>query len=259
MNDRKENQNSFSIIIPCYNKADSIARTLQSLISQTYDNYEVIVIDDGSTDDSKKIISSFMRSGRQIRAFFLPDNAGRIVARNVGMRLAKNDWICWLDADDEYMSNYLEVLDDEIKRNPDYKVFNTGMLVKEREVIDDVRYEKGWRIVPPLELKEEGEGMESFSGGQIGTGSFTFHRDVLKKIGYFPEDAKQPYGGDDSLPARWVERDPKMAEICKKNEQGQWLPLGNPWGDDYSFFWLITRYFKTKTIPVLLYIQHVRK
>ena len=107
--------NKFSIIIPVYNKADTIARTLQSLVSQTYDNndYEVIIVDDGSTDESKEVIKGFMKY-KNFRAFFLNDNSGRMVARNVGMRMSKNDWICWLDADDEYMSNYLEVYNESI-------------------------------------------------------------------------------------------------------------------------------------------------
>jgi len=245
---------TFSIIIPCYNKVEGIGRCLQSLISQTYGNFEVIIIDDGSTDDSKTVIKSFMKDKR-FHAFFMPQNSGRLVARNLGMRLARNNWICWLDADDEYMSNYLEVLNDEINRNPDYKIFNFGMLVKEREIVDDERYENGWRIVPPFFLSESGAGMESFGKGNIGSGSFVFHRDLMK---FFPE-AKTPYGLDDSFPAQLVRSDSRFLNICQQNNEGQWLPLGNPWGDDYSYFWWITRENKTKTINVLLYIQHIKK
>jgi len=247
----------FSIIIPCFNKGESIGRTLQSLVSQTYpkDLFEVIVIDDGSTDDSKEVIKTFMKH-KFIRAYFMKENSGRLVARNIGMRMSNNDWICWLDADDEYMSNYLEVYNDEINRYPNYKIFNSGMLVKDREIVEDKRYENGWRIVPPLFLEEAKVGMEGFAGGQIGTGSFVFHRELMQ---FFPENVKQPYGGEDSLPAQWVQKDSKMSEICKQNDEGHWLPLGNPWGDDYSYFWRLTRYNKCKTINALLYIQHVRK
>ena len=248
-------ENRFSVIIPCYNKADKIGSCLQSLISQTYGNFEAIIIDDGSTDKSREVIKTFLKDGR-FRAYFLPDNSGRLVARNTGMRMARNNWICWLDADDEYMTNYFEVYNDEINRNPDYKIFNTGMLIKEREMVGEKRYEKGWRIIEPLELKEEGEGMESFNNGRIGSGSFVFHNSLME---YFPEDVKTPCGGDDSLPARWVERDPMMLEICKRNDDAQWLPLGNPWGDDYSYFFKLTRKNKSKKINCLLYIQHVRK
>lgn len=248
----------FSIVIPCYNKEDTIGRTLQSLISQTYPKnlFEVIVIDDGSTDGSKEVIKSFMKTNhRFIRAFFMKENAGRMTARNLGMRMAQNDWICWLDADDEYMSTYLETYNDEINRNPDYKLLNSGMLIKDREVVDDVRYENGWRIVPPLILNEAEVGMEGFANGQIGTGSFVFHRDIMD---FFPENAKTPDGGKDSYPAILVQKDEKFKEICLQNDEGQYLPLGNPWGDDYSYFWYLTRSNKSKSINALLYIQHVR-
>lgn len=250
-------ENKFSIIIPCHNKADTIGRTLQSLISQTYDNelYEIIVVDDGSTDGSKEVIKTFMRH-KSIRAFFLKENSGRLIARNMGMRMSNNDWICWLDADDEYMSNYLEVYNSEIERNPDYKIFNSGMLIKDREIIDNKRYENGYRIIKPLPLKEAEVGMEGFGKGNIGTGSFVFHRSVMW---FFPESVTVPEGTDKSLAAKLVGLDEKFKEICKQNENGQWLPMGNPWGDDYVYFWYLTRKFKSKMINALLYIQHVRK
>lgn len=248
-------EQKFTIIIPVYNKADGIGRCLQSLISQTYKNFEVIIVDDCSTDGGRDIIKSFMRDKR-IRAFFLPKNSGRLVARNFGMRLATGDWICWLDADDEYMSNYLEVLNDEINRNQDYKIFNFGMLVKEREIVDNKRFESGWRIVEPLILSEKENGMESFPHGKIGTGSFIYHRDLMW---FFPEDSKTPYGGDDSYPASLVKKDKVFNEICKKNESGSWMAMGNPWGDDYTYFWYLTRKNKTKTLNNILYIQHIKK
>ncbi len=250
--------NWFSIIVPVYNKEETLARCLQSLISQTYGNFEVVIIDDKSTDGSKKVILSFLRDKR-FKAYFLAQNQGRLIARNTGMRMARNDWICWLDADDEYMSNYLEVLNDEINRNHDYSLFNFGMLVKDRELVNNKSYENGWRIVEPLHLEETEKGHVSFPCGKIGSGSFVFKHSLLSEVGYFPEDAKNPEGGENSLPACWVRRYPEMKEICKQNEEGAWLPLGNPWGDDYSFFWRLTRNNKTKTLNTLLYIQHVRK
>lgn len=250
--------NKFSVIIPCYNKADTIARTLQSLVSQTYDheNFEVIVIDDGSTDESKEVIKSFMRL-KFIKAYFMPKNYGRLAARNLGMKMAKNDWICWLDADDEYFSNYLETYNDYINRFPDYKIFNSGMLLKDREFVGDTRYESGWRVVAPLFLKEDHkEGMESFEKGLIGTGSFVFHRDL---IWLYPEDVNGAYGYPDSFPAKLAQKDVRFEAICGQNSEGQWLPLGNPFGDDYAYFWYLTRFNKSKCINALLYIAHIRK
>jgi len=250
-------ENSFSIIIPAYNAEKNIGRCLNSVITQSYHNWELLVINDGSTDRTQEVVSSYMKKDNRIKMFIMPLNHGRLAARNLGMKLARNEWICWLDSDDEYMSNYLEVANEEINRNPDYPVFNWGMLVKDREIVNNKRYEKGWRLVEPLKLAETDMGMESFGKGKIGTGSFIFKRELLNEVGYFPE-TKTPYGLEDSFPAMWVKKDPMMKEICVQNEDGHYLPLGNPWGDDYSFFWYLTRHHKSKMINVLLYIAHIR-
>jgi len=233
--------NYFSIIIPCCNKADGIGRCLQSLISQTYGNFEVIVIDDGSTDDSPKVIKSFLKDKR-VRGYFLPKNHGRLAARNMGMRMARNDWICWLDADDIYLPDYLSSYDKAVSKNRDIKIFNSGMLIKNK--ID------GWRIVEPVPESD----IENISKGRIGSGSFVFHKSLMW---FFPENVKHPYGIDDTFPGMLVDFDKNFEQICKKKD-GHWQPLGNPWGDDYSYFWYITRKNKTKMINSLLYVQYVR-
>lgn len=234
--------NYFSIIIPCFNNEESVGRCLQSLISQTYGNFEAIIIDDGSTDKSRDIIKSFLKDKR-LRAYFLPKNYGRLVARNTGMRMARNDWICWLDGDDEYISNYLETYNNAIEENKDIKIFNSGMLIHESKA-------KGYRIVDPVPETD----IADMGKGRIGAGSFVFHRDVMW---FFPENVQNPYGKQNTLPGLLVERDDKFKNICEKKD-GHWQPLGNPWGDDYSYFWYITRENKTKMINQILYIQHVR-
>lgn len=233
----------FSIIIPVHNKENEIGRCLQSLVSQTYDNFEVIIIDDGSTDGSKDVIKSFLRH-KKFRAYFLPQNHGRLVARNTGMRMARNEYICWLDGDDEYVSTYLEVYAKAIKDNPEIKIFNSGMIVMNHDY-------SGYRIIETVH-ENDVEGLEK---GRIGTGSFVFHNSLRW---YFPEDVEVPYGLENSFPAKLVQRDETFKEICKQNNEGHWLPLGNPFGDDFAYFWYITRKQKTKMINAILYIQHLR-
>lgn len=249
--------NKFSIVLPVFDGAKTIARAVSSIIFQSYPNWELLVINDGSTDETQEIVSEAMRHDKRVRMFILPENCGRLVARNIGNRLAKNEWLCMLDADDEYMSDYLEVLNEEINRNPNYDLFNFGAIIKDREIIDGKRYEKGWRMLEPLKLKEEGKGMESFPSGKITTGGFIFKKSLLGGISFYPE-AKTPYGLEDSYPAMLVKKDKRFEEICKKNEEGHWLPLGNPWGDDFSFFWWLTRDNKSKCLDVILYIHHKR-
>jgi glycosyltransferase involved in cell wall biosynthesis len=94
-----------SIIISCYNGALYVGETLRSVIGQTYRNWEVIVIDDGSTDDSKKVIESF--NDERIK-YYYQQNEGVSAARNKGINLATGEVICFLDADDTWVVNNLE-------------------------------------------------------------------------------------------------------------------------------------------------------
>mgnify|MGYP001792620145 CR=1 FL=1 len=93
-----------SIIIPCYNSEKWIATTIQSALEQSYPNIEVIVIDDGSTDNSLNIIKSF--EGKII--WKTGSNKGGCSARNIGLRLAKGEYIQFLDADDLLHSNKIQ-------------------------------------------------------------------------------------------------------------------------------------------------------
>lgn len=95
----------FSIIIPLYNKQNYIRRTLESVLSQTYEDYEVIVVNDGSTDDSLQEVLKV--ADPRIRVID-KENGGVSSARNRGIQEAHNEWICFLDADDIMYSNCLE-------------------------------------------------------------------------------------------------------------------------------------------------------
>jgi len=249
--------NHFSIITPVRNAEKTIGRTIRSVLNQTYPNWELIIINDGSIDRTQEIISELMRTDRRIRMFVFPESHERLVARNLGNMLAKNEWFCMLDADDEYMANYLEVLNAEINRNPDFKIFNFGSVFKEREIINGVRFEKGWRVLSPLDLKESGAGMESFSSGKITTGAFIFKKELLGGESFYPE-TNCAYGPDNSYPALLVKKDERFKEICKQDPEGNWLPMGNPFGDDYTLFWWLTRDNKSKMLNVLLHIHYIR-
>ncbi len=90
--------NPVSIVIPCYNGKDFIAETLQSVLNQTYTNFEIIIVDDGSTDSTKKIISNYLNDNRVNYCY--QKNQGVSTARNYGLTLAKGKYVCFLDADD---------------------------------------------------------------------------------------------------------------------------------------------------------------
>ncbi len=97
----------FSIILPTYNRASMISRAIESVINQSFTNWELIIVDDGSTDNTKGIVDSFIKSDKRIK-YFYQENSERSAARNNGISKAKGDWICFLDSDDLYHNNHLE-------------------------------------------------------------------------------------------------------------------------------------------------------
>ena len=105
---------SVSVVIPCFNAAPYLRQTLDSALAQTHRPLEVIVVDDGSTDDSARIAESY---GPPVRVFRQP-NQGESVARNKAMDLARGSWIAPLDADDVWEPRKLEVLFAALEQAP---------------------------------------------------------------------------------------------------------------------------------------------
>ena len=111
----------FSIIIPLYNKADYVAETLRSVLNQTYNYYEVIVVNDSSTDNSLEIVSSFHDKRIHI---YTKKNEGVSAARNYGIMHAKHDYIAFLDADDIWDIDYLECQKKMIDKYPNAGIYS---------------------------------------------------------------------------------------------------------------------------------------
>lgn len=95
-----------SVIIPTYNRACSIRRSVQSVLNQTFNDLEVIIIDDGSTDGTKKVLKDF--SDKRIRYFGFKYNRGAAIARNIGIKFANGYFISFQDSDDEWLPWKLE-------------------------------------------------------------------------------------------------------------------------------------------------------
>lgn len=123
----------FSIIIPTYNRADTIGRSIDSILGQTYIDWELIIIDDGSTDDTYKVVGAY--DDIRIR-YVRQENQERSAARNHGIRVSQGNWICFLDSDDVYLYEHLEVLYHAICSNSTYKIFRTAyMLLYDDKII----------------------------------------------------------------------------------------------------------------------------
>ena len=98
-----------SIIIPTFNRGSVIRNAIQSIIHQTYEDVEIIIVDDGSTDDTKAVVAVFSKKDKRIRYIKNTINRGAQTARNQGIRAAFGEWIAFLDSDDQWLPESLQI------------------------------------------------------------------------------------------------------------------------------------------------------
>lgn len=99
----------FSIVIPTYNRAHLIEKTIHTVLEQSYNNFELLIIDDGSTDNTKEIVTTIIEKNPQQKInYYYKQNAERGAARNYGTRLCKGQYITFLDSDDLFYKDHLE-------------------------------------------------------------------------------------------------------------------------------------------------------
>jgi glycosyltransferase involved in cell wall biosynthesis len=121
-----------SIVIPNYNNVHFLGDAIQSILNQTYPNYETIVVDDGSTDNSCEIVFSF---GERVR-YIWQENKGLGGARNTGILAAKGEYVGFLDADDQWFPNFLEIMVSLTQKYPDIAIFYCNARYMDDQGID---------------------------------------------------------------------------------------------------------------------------
>ena len=114
-----------SIIMPVYNGANYVNRAINSVLSQTYSNYELIIVDDGSTDESQKVISPFLKS-KKIK-YIYQANAGVATARNTGIAASEGKFFALLDQDDIWLPHKLLLQVQFMANNPDVGLLHTAI------------------------------------------------------------------------------------------------------------------------------------
>ncbi len=171
-----------TVVIPLYNKEKMVAETLRSVLAQTYRDYEVVVVDDGSTDGSADVVRQF--DDPRIR-LVSQKNAGVSAARNRGIEEAKGEHIAFLDADDKWDEGHLENLHDLIVRYPQCRARATAYRFVQGGESRDM-------ILNRMPFSEEtGEltnyfEVASCSHPPVNSSVVCIDKDILRRIGGFP-------------------------------------------------------------------------
>ncbi|MGL5058218.1 MAG: glycosyltransferase family 2 protein [Fusobacteriaceae bacterium] len=163
-----------SVIMATYNRSKTIQKAIDSVLSQTFKNFELIIIDDGSTDNTMEVIQNI--SDSRI-VYYSKENGGQSSARNYGIKRAKGKYIMFLDDDDEFINTALEKSFQKIEETGLSWIYCTQYLsIREKE---EVLVNRGSGI--------KGDVYKYLLGGNfLGTGEI-FGKDVFEKIGYFDE------------------------------------------------------------------------
>lgn len=171
---------NFSIVIPLYNKEKSINRAIDSVVSQENKNFELIIINDGSTDNS--LVHASYYNDPRIK-IISQINQGVSSARNLGIKNAKYSWVAFLDADDMWLPSHLTELEKIIKKIPDASMVATKSFETQKDL---PKYNKENNIIKEIDYFK----LASKKIGIIHTSSVCIKKDILDKIGGFSIEYK---------------------------------------------------------------------
>lgn len=172
----------FSVIMPLYNKAAYVKKAIRSVLEQTYPHYELIVVNDGSKDNSAIIAEELLKDIPNAR-LINQENAGVAVARNNGVAQAKGDYICFLDADDWWDVSFLQELQQFIKDYPEAGIWGTNYwYVKKGKTHIAVPCETGYINYPKLYAETSVMPLTSIS--------VCIKKDIFNELGGFPKGIK---------------------------------------------------------------------
>lgn len=173
---------TISVIIPTYNRAHLIARAIKSVLSQSYQDIELIIIDDGSFDNTEMIIKQFQESDKRIKYIIHDKNKGGSAARNTGIKAANGEYIAFLDSDDEWL---LEKLERQMRifesSSPETGIVYTGIIY-----IDEMNEDNNLKYTIP---KKRGSIYEDLLvNNWVGTTStIMIRKECFEKSGLFDE------------------------------------------------------------------------
>ncbi len=203
-----EQSYTISVIIPAYNAEEYVGRAIDSVLAQTRQPDEIIVVDDGSTDNTAEVIKSY---GSKV-CFIHQENGGASVARNTGIEAARSKWIAFLDADDEWLPEKLQLQIEHLRCNSDlvwtYSNYFVRSAVDNKQTVAFVgaRYES---------LLRGGNYFEDYLNVHVGlwirTSTVVIKREILLDTGLFR--VGQMWGQDTDMFLRIAYRQPKIGFI----------------------------------------------
>ncbi|MCA0935179.1 glycosyltransferase [Vibrio alginolyticus] len=158
-----------SIVTPTYNSENYIVHTVDTVLSQTYTDWELIIIDDCSTDDTPRLLEQLTRLDSRIKVFSLDSNQGSGVARNKGISLAQGQYLAFLDSDDLWMPNKLEVQVNYLK-NKSSGICHTAFVFVD---------EQGQPRRGAVSVSERVDLLQNLKSTEIGTSTAVINRELV--------------------------------------------------------------------------------
>lgn len=178
-----------SVIIPLYNKEKTISRALHSVLNQTFKNFEVIIVNDGSTDNSLEVVQSVVDDRIRI---ITKENGGVSSARNAGIKKAKYDYIAFLDSDDMWLSWHLQNICNMISKHNDVSIAAYSSRLRKCFTADEVSsitYRQGEDVVIDNYIKEC-----AFRDDLIHSSNWAIKKSCFYEVGFYNEGLS--YGED---------------------------------------------------------------
>lgn len=175
----------FSVVIPVYNHAEFLGGALDTVLKQSYRDWEAIVVNDGSTDNTNEVMEYYAAKDKRIKCFS-KDNGGVSSALNEGIRNAVGKWICWLSSDDFFEPGKLQIHFDEIRKHPDKKFHISQWSL----YFDDIQIKRPASLWEPIP-KDEFRVLHLFHANYIHGNSIALEKTVLDDVGLFDEKLLQ--------------------------------------------------------------------
>jgi glycosyltransferase involved in cell wall biosynthesis len=194
MRSDEEKSIGFSLIMPCYNTASTLADAIQSILDQDYETFELILVDDGSSDSTAKIITDFATKYENIRSLYLAKNSGAAAAMNSGVEIARYNWMAIVDSDAVEDKSWLQTARGIIANNSSYQVFGGRYQHTQPKIsepyLKHIYYYAEDTLYPKVDTISNND---NYTEPPIAGGNFFFTRKVYEVANHFDERIRAGY------------------------------------------------------------------